>query len=129
MYGGNQAERRQPVWNRIVVRFQLNVVARVKPQLHETDDGRPTASLVGKRKGRDRIECGKDVALPRNQGSAKCRIKIVLCRHPPGEELLRLTVSRLAEKPLGDARFDVARVRNRVVLIEADNPAKVVNSC
>src|SRR5580704_4442876 len=128
MYGGNQAERRQPVRNRIVVRFQLNVVARVEPHLHQTDDWRPMARLVGKRKRRDRIECGEDIALPRNQGSAKGWIKIVLSCHPPAQELLRLTICRLAEKPLGDTRFDLARIRNRVLLIEADNPAKVVNS-
>ena len=89
---------RQSVWNRIVVRLQLNVVARAVAHLYVTDDRRPTARFIGESKRRDRIERGKNVALARNQSSSECRVKVVFGAKTPSEELFGLAIARFCGK-------------------------------
>src|SRR5713101_1580232 len=124
--GADDAVGGQPLRQRVVVRLQLNIVSSAVVHLYITDDWGPIPRLIGKSKRRNRIQGRKHIALPGDQGSAKRGIKIIFCRETPGEELLGLTIRRLAEETLGDSRFDFARIRDCVVLVEANDSAKIL---
>ena len=84
--------------------------------------------FIRESKRRNGIERGKDIALTGGQCSTKRRIKVILCGDAPGEKLFGLAVTGFAKEALSDAGFDFARMRNCVVLIEANDPAEVPNA-
>src|SRR5690242_1747325 len=124
----DHAVRGQSLRKRVVVGLQLHIVASAVIDLEIVDDGRPTPRLIGKSKGSDGIERGKNVALAGNQGSAESGIEVIFGGDAPGEKLLGLAVARLAEESLGDAGFQFAGIGNRVVLIETNDAAEILNA-
>ena len=128
MYRPNDTVCGQSFRKRVVVCLQLNVVSRAIVHFHVTYDRGPMPRFISEGKRRDGIECGKDVPLARNQCPTKGRIKVIFCRDTPGEKLFRLTIAGFAEESLGEGGFDFARICNRVVFIEANDPAEVLNA-
>src|SRR5437899_1304924 len=128
MYRPNDTVCGQSFRKRVVVCLQLNVVSRAIVHFHVTYDRGPMPRFISEGKRRDGIECGKDVPLARSQCPTKGRIKVIFCRDTPGEKLFRLTIAGFAEESLGEGGFDFARICNRVVLIEANDPAEVLNA-
>src|SRR5437879_10845023 len=105
----------------------MNYIACTVVYLYIDDDRRPTPRFISEGKRREGIECGKDVALTGDQCSTKRGIEVILCCDTPSEKLFGLAVTGFAEESLGNSGFDLARMRNCVVFIEANDPAEILN--
>src|SRR5580700_1504559 len=128
MYGTNQTDGGQAVWQEVVVGLQLNVISSAVIHFYVADDGGPTAGFIGEGKRRDVIERGKDVALAGNQSSAECRVEVVFGGETPGEELFGLAIGGFAEKALGEAGLEFAGIGDGIVFIEANDAAEIINA-
>src|SRR6266478_1881342 len=111
---------------RIVLKNLLQVVRAARSDPKIADDRRPVAGSEGKGERRDGVQRREDVALPVDDGAAKCGIKVVLLHDAPGNQFLRLAVAVFPEEPLCKAIFDFAGVGKSGIGVEPDKVCEVI---
>ena len=86
----------QPVALRIVVHDELRVPALARLDRQIAHDRREMPRLVRERKGRQRVERLKNVALARNQRAAERGIEEIFLHDAPGDQFFAI-----ARRPCG----------------------------
>src|SRR5258708_19460259 len=112
----------------IIFEDLLGIVARARGNFEIADDGRRVPRTKSKGEWREGIQRFENVALPVDDGAAKCRVEKMLLGEAPGNEFLRSVITFFVVEALGEAVFDLVCICERGIRVEPVEIEKIVYS-
>src|SRR5579864_3289481 len=122
------AGRSEAVIVRVIFQAQLGVIEAAGRNEKIADQRRITHRTGGNEERADGIQRLDYIWLAGDDGAAEIGIEEIFLNDAPGDEFLGSTVCGAAEQAVGDAVLKFICVGERVVIIEANNPAEIVHA-